>query len=252
MVRRAKPPEKPTGLFHAREYRGMSQDDLARAAKVSKGQISKLEGGGGETRKLTRQWAERFEKVLKIPADRILFWDKYGPPTESDHVESEHVIGTEQLEEGADIKGGIREIDVRAGLGGGGTTDGREVIHHGQYSDPLKEDAWRFPERFMREELRAPESRVIILETQGDSMSPTILSGDRVIVDTGHTIPSPDGVYAIRDQYGMIVVKRLQTLRRGDPPTIRIISDNKSHDAEDVGADEVAIVGRVLWGLKRL
>jgi hypothetical protein len=149
-------------------------------------------------------------------------------------------------------KGGIREIDVRAGLGGGGTTEGREVMHRGNYADPLKEEGWTFPSRFVREELRASEDRVIILETQGDSMAPTILSGDRVIVDTGHVIPTPDGIYAVRDQYGSIVVKRLQTLRRGDPPIIRIISDNKAHDAEDVSADEIAVVGRVLWGLKRL
>ena len=38
----------------------------------------------------------------------------------------------------------------------------------------------------------------------------------------------------------------------GEPPRIRIISDNKSHDPEDVGIDEISIVGRVLWGLKRL
>lgn len=147
---------------------------------------------------------------------------------------------------------GILEIDVRAGLGGGGTMDGREVRHDGDHADPVKPEAWRFPARFMREEIRAPESRVIILETEGDSMAPTILSGDRVIVDTGHKLPSPDGIYAVRDRYGSIVVKRLQVLRKGDPPVIRIISDNKAHDAEDVGADEIHIVGRVLWGLKRL
>ncbi len=104
----------------------------------------------------------------------------------------------------------------------------------------------------MREEIRAPESRVIIIETQGDSMSPTILSGDRVIVDAGHKLPSPDGIYAIRDQFGFIVVKRLQVMRQGGKRTIRIISDNRSHDPEDVGEDEIDIVGRVLWALKRL
>ncbi len=116
----------------------------------------------------------------------------------------------------------------------------------------VKPEAWKFPARFIREELRASEDRIIIMETSGDSMAPTILSGDRVVIDTSHRVPSPDGIYAVRDRYGNIVVKRLQVLRRGEPPIIRIISDNKSHDPEDVGADEIAIVGRVLWGLKRL
>lgn len=148
--------------------------------------------------------------------------------------------------------GGIREIDVRAGMGGGGEIEPRRALQLGENLDPTKEESWHFPARFMREEIQAPESRVIIIETQGDSMSPTILSGDRVIVDTGHRLPSPDGIYAVRDRYGSIVVKRLQALRRGDPPIIRVISDNKAHDAEDVDAEEITIIGRVLWGLKRL
>lgn len=146
---------------------------------------------------------------------------------------------------------GIVEFDVRAGLGGGGTMEGREVKVDGDFADPVKDEAWQFPARFIREELRAVEMNLRVIETQGDSMAPTILSGDRVIVDTGHRVPSPDGIYALRDQFGFIVVKRLQVMR-SKPPVIRIISDNKAHDAEDVGADDIAIVGRVLWGLKRL
>lgn len=144
---------------------------------------------------------------------------------------------------------GIREIDVRAGMGGGGTIEGREVVFHGSTADPVKEEAWHFPAQFMREEVRAPQNRVIVIETQGDSMAPTLLSGDRVLVDTGHKVPSPDGIYALRDPYGYIVVKRLQTMRGGK---IRVISDNKAHEPEDFGAEEIAIVGRVLWALKRL
>lgn len=184
--------------------------------------------------------AKKYGKAFKAPWDWIL-----GGEFNADiHVDSENVLVSERP------TSGILEIDVRAGMGAGGATEGREVVFQGNQADPVKEEAWHFPARFMREEVRAPENRVIVIETQGDSMAPTITSGDRVVVDTGHTIPSPDGIYAIRDQFGSIVVKRLQTMRQGGK--IRIISDNKAHDAEDVGPDEIAIVGRVLWGLKRL
>lgn len=199
-------------------------------------------------------------KVLKVEQPTVSRWLKGAQPDVPQHeriISYAKKLGIIQDEGDASAiedrpRDGIVEIDVRAGLGGGGTTEGREVRHDGNYADPVKSEAWHFPSRFMREEVRAPENRVIVIETEGDSMSPTILSGDRVIVDTGHRLPSPDGIYAIRDRYGAIVVKRLQVLRRGDPPVIRIISDNKAHDPEDVGADEIAIVGRVLWGLKRL
>lgn len=186
--------------------------------------------------------ARRYSKAFKTKASWLLTG------------ESEPGIAAVEAEQPYDDRpdGGIVEIDVRAGLGGGGTDEGLGTRVQGDYADPVKPEAWRFPARFMREEIRAPESRVIVIETTGDSMTPTILSGDRVIVDTGHTIPSPDGIYAIRDQYGFIVVKRLQVLRKEGRRAIRIISDNTSHHAEDVGEDEIEIVGRVLWSLKRL
>jgi phage repressor protein C with HTH and peptisase S24 domain len=149
-------------------------------------------------------------------------------------------------------KTGILEIDVRAGLGGGGTLDHQEVRHDGDYADPVKPEAWKFPNTFMRQELRASESQVVILETDGDSMEPTIGSGERIIVHTGMRTPSPDGIFALRDTFGNIIAKRLQVLRKGDPPRVLVISDNKAHATEEVGLDEITIVGRVLWGLKRL
>jgi phage repressor protein C with HTH and peptisase S24 domain len=149
---------------------------------------------------------------------------------------------------------GILEIDVRAGLGGGGSSDQTLVAHHGNAVDPVKPESWHFPATFVRNEIRRSGDRIRILETYGDSMAPTIHSGDRVIIDTDHRVPSPDGLYAIRDRFGSIVVKRLQALRRGDPPVIKIISDNPHHGEEEVTAVDLedAIIGRVLWGLKRL
>lgn len=150
--------------------------------------------------------------------------------------------------------GGILEIDVRAGLGGGGSSDQTLVAHHGNAVDPVKPESWHFPATFVRNEIRRSGDRIRILETYGDSMAPTIHSGDRVIIDTDHRVPSPDGLYAIRDRFGSIVVKRLQALRRGDPPIIKIISDNPHHGEEEVTAVDLedAIIGRVLWSLKRL
>lgn len=192
----------------------------------------------GIPRKLPEDVRRRLAKKINVPASAL---------KSDDHIPSEEILADPPLE--APRRAGILEIDVRAGMGGGGTTEGREVVFQGNRADPVKGESWRFPAQFMRNEIRAPEDRVVVIETQGDSMSPTLFSGDRVVVDTGHTIPSPDGIYALRDQYGHIVVKRLQTMRGGK---IRIISDNKAHDPEDFGSDEIAIVGRVLWGLKRL
>ena len=85
-----------------------------------------------------------------------------------------------------------------------------------------------------------------------DAMAPTIMSGNKVIVDTGHKTPSPDGLYAIRDAFENVIVRRLQLLRAAQPSRVKIISDNPKHAAEEVALSDVEVVGKGLCVLKLL
>jgi phage repressor protein C with HTH and peptisase S24 domain len=124
------------------------------------------------------------------------------------------------------------------------------VRKEGRHTDPIKSEGWQFPASFVREQLHASVPQLLVLDTTGDSMVPTIASGERVIVDTGHKTPTPDGLYAIRDTFGSIVVKRLQTVRSSRPTRVKIISDNASHPTEEVPLSELEVVGKVLCCLK--
>jgi len=220
---------------------GISQTELADAVEMKQQGIAAIEAGGVKRPGKLREIAA----ALRTSQD----WLLTGKGPKAVDGRDDRPI---ELEGNQRPTGGIIEIDVRAGLGGGGSLEGREVVHDGEYADPVKDEAWKFPARFMREEVRATESQVRILETHGDSMEPTIGSGERIIIHTGMKIPSPDGIFALRDTFGNIIAKRLQVLRKGDPPRVLVISDNKAHPTEEVGLDEIHIVGRVLWGLKRL
>lgn len=103
---------------------------------------------------------------------------------------------------------------------------------------------WLFPSAFLRHELRMQPGEIMVLEVVGDSMSPTLESGDRVLVDTTYAKPTPDGVYVIEEGDGPMV-KRLQLVRRSDPAEIRIISDNKHHEPYTLRLDQIRIIGRV-------
>lgn len=149
-------------------------------------------------------------------------------------------------------RGGIAEIDVRGGTGPGGELqhiyrrDGDEVVT----VDAVKPDPWVFPGWFMQNVLRARPEHVMALETQGDSMEPTIDPGAVVFIDIRHTLPSPDGVYAIRDRWGQIQVKRLETFGEARSH-IRVVSD-KDGRAVSIPMDEIAIVGKVIASWRRL
>ncbi len=147
----------------------------------------------------------------------------------------------------------IPEIDIRAGMGGGG----EQVVHYvpdgnGGMSaaDDIRAE-WNLPEDYIRSELRVSPATARIIEVQGDSMEPTLRSGERVMVNMADARPSPPGIFALWDGYG-IVVKRIEHIPNSDPPMLRISSDNSYHREYERTADEVKIIGRVVWAARRL
>lgn len=98
-----------------------------------------------------------------------------------------------------ELPGSVPEIDARAGAGPGVVGE-QEVItlRRGEsYVGHKVVSEWVFPDVYLRHELRARPGAIIVLEVIGDSMSPTVESGDRVFVDTSYQRPTPDGVYVI-------------------------------------------------------
>jgi transcriptional regulator with XRE-family HTH domain len=249
MARTIKPSKNMTGLYYAREARGVSRAEMVRRTGISKQQLSRLEGG---SIRLRLDHLKPFAAILGYSPEQILLWGKYpGTPIGGGHVESSDVLREEASHDEplGPALGQVPELDTRAGMGGGGVP-AREVRKDGRHADPIKSEGWLFPANFVRDQLHAAASRLLVLDTTGDSMAPTIASGERVIVDAGHKTPTPDGLYAIRDTFGSIVVKRLQLLRSSRPTRVKIISDNPTHPSEEVAVSELEIVGKVLCCLK--
>lgn len=84
-----------------------------------------------------------------------------------------------------------------------------------------------------------------LIKVSGDSMEPTLLSGDLVLVDhSRNTIASQDGIYAISIDHE-ILIKRLHLLYQDSK--ILVISDNKQYPPQEIGADKITINGKVIW-----
>jgi transcriptional regulator with XRE-family HTH domain len=260
MPRRIKPSRNFTGLYYAREARGMTRSELVRLSGISKQQLSRLEGGHI---RLRLDHLKPFANALGYSPEQILLWGRYpGTPGAAPgapgalaagggHIESSDVLREEtgHDEPLGPAPGQVPELDTRAGMGGGGIP-AREVRREGRHTDPIKTEGWVFPQSFVREQLHANPGQLLVLDTTGDSMVPTIASGERVILDTAYKAPTPDGLYAIRDTFGSIVVKRLQLLRSSRPTRVKIISDNPTHATDEVPLSELEIVGKVIGCLK--
>lgn len=143
--------------------------------------------------------------------------------------------------------GEVPERNVVAGLGQGGQAD--EVRVNGDVLDGVR-DVWRVPVPYLHTELRAREGEVDFIAVDGDSMIPTLLPGDRVMINRSQTAPSPDGLYAIFDGIG-ISVKRLEIVKGSTPIRLRIISDNAHHGTDEILLQDLHIVGRVICRVTR-
>ena len=147
----------------------------------------------------------------------------------------------------------ISEIDIRAGMGGGGEaplTVRTDALGNTMMTDDVVGN-WSFPDSYLRAELRVKSDTARIIEVQGDSMEPTLRAGDRVMINTADKRPTPPGVFALWDGFG-VVVKRIEHIPNSDPPTIKVQSDNAYHGEYRRTLDEVNIIGRLVWYARRL
>ena len=134
----------------------------------------------------------------------------------------------------------IAEIDVRASAGPGALLEGFEET----------KDVWYFPDAVIRHEFRTRAGDLRIITIDGDLMEPVLSSGDRIMIDTSQRIPVPPGIFVIWDGMG-IVAKRIEHILSSEPAQLRIMSVNPDYETYERDAEEVHVIGRVVWSARR-
>lgn len=210
------------GLFGA--Y-GSKQEELAKALDVTQPTISRWLAGGDVSGK-------NRDKVLDLATEKGL-------------VNHDPFAG-EQSGKRA-FANAIPEINLTAGLGGGGLATVVSTANKAGmiFSKDAIRDHWRLPD-WVLSRFNAKAETIAAFPVQGDSMEPTLRDGDVIFVNTAHRHPSPDGIYALADEFGGVVVKRIEvTSRPGDEEVqLDIISDNPRHQRRNRTLGEVYIIGR--------
>jgi transcriptional regulator with XRE-family HTH domain len=256
-------------LRAARQRAGLSQPQLAKQAGVSQQSIDRIERG------LTLNPGSIVElaQALGVSATYLKgLEEEAGERSEGSTTASPVPVEAESPQEPLDIPGvqkgaaglksrpkttakgaGIPEIDVRAGMGGGGLAllDYHPDGNGGQSEADAVRGRWALPVDYLTRELHVLPNAVRIIEVQGDSMQPTLQPGDRVMVDTHDRTPSPPGIFALWDGLGT-VVKRVEFIPNTDPLRFVISSDNPVHQRYERTADELNIIGRIVWYGRRM
>ena len=105
---------------------------------------------------------------------------------------------------------------------------------------------YHFQKSWIKQGLKTDPLSLRIMHVEGDSMAPTLNSGDVVLVDTSRRLPTPPGIFVLYDGMGL-VAKRLEHIPNSDPPKVRIVSDNPYYPPYERLIDEMNIVGRIRW-----
>lgn len=133
----------------------------------------------------------------------------------------------------------VPALDVRAAAGAGAVNEAETA------GPPLA-----FQARWVRSIARGGVDDLSVIRVDGDSMTPTLGDGDRILVDCADRDRIRDGIYVLRVDDALIV-KRLSLSPLRNLLTIR--SDNPAYPSwEDCRPDAVDIVGRVIWVGRRL
>lgn len=200
--------ELQTKLKELRLFLGFkNQTAFAEKLNVTQATIANMEGGN---REVSRPMLLKIKEVFGID---LLSWNEKKP----------EVISSNNIS--------IPYYSAKAAAG-----EGIEI-----YNYPEK-DVIHFDKRYLHAVVGHNLEHLSLITAEGDSMYPTIMDGDLLMVDDSIKEIRPNKIFVIR-QGDKLRVKRLKTELSGDT---LILSDNPKYPVEIMNK-ETEIIGQVVW-----
>jgi phage repressor protein C with HTH and peptisase S24 domain len=204
---------------------GLNQADIARAIGVSPQAVSKMVKG--ETNQPQRLY--QIARTLKTSPEYLLGETDDPAPRMGEQRLTWHGPESE-LPDGTVM---IPQLDIGYSMGGGSV-----------FEDYAQTALIPFPREWLRPLIGGTFGDLFVARGEGDSMMPTILDSDIVIIDTAQkTIIKQDRLWCL--SYGELgMIKRVRVQPDGG---VLIISDNPAVENYTAYDGEVSTIGRVIW-----
>lgn len=215
-------PERLTRLMKAR---GLSQSELARRVSVTQQTIGKLANGSSSS-------STHLHKIAReLGTTPAYLTGETDDPAEG-------FVPAPSKEAVAEDLGlvPVHEIDLSFGMGA-------------TFLDvPVTASVRHFSREWLRQYTHASPDQLFFAQGIGDSMAPTILDSDLLLIDSSQkSLSMADKIWAVA-HYGAGKVKRLRPTRDG----VMILSDNPLVPAEEATDGELHILGRVVAVVRKM
>jgi phage repressor protein C with HTH and peptisase S24 domain len=215
-------------MVRERNKRGWSTTVLAANARA----VARREGS---TLELTQQSVSGFEQPKRLPK-KIPDWFRFVKMAFEEGLQPE-----QQVVAARDELVFIREVDISYAMG-----DGAEIEDYPEAS------LVPFNLNFIQAMSKAPIEQLFLATGHGESMEPTLLRHDLVLVDTSERrVARQDLIWAL-NYAGAGMIKRLRRVKGPEGDEFLILSDNASVPPQPAAIRDVHIVGKVVWVGRRI
>lgn len=206
-------------LVLARERNNLSRADVSSHIEIGTTTLQQWELGNREA---SIEALEKIAKLYNVTPQYLIFGDEETPYIE-------------QLSANDEYDYVPAYSDVRASAG------------HGVFNDDIQPTTYL---AFRKDWLNGRGLKVkdlVIIFTDGDSMSPTIPDGATLVIDRSRNNPKDGKIYVIRID-DRLYVKRVQWILNGG---LRLISDNKFYEPLDISRSEleqgnIEVIGQII------
>jgi phage repressor protein C with HTH and peptisase S24 domain len=171
----------------------------------------------GSPRKLEEQDRAKLAQFFEVAEDEL-----------REAQENSYVKAPRQRESGDWVE--VSRLDLGASAGPGRVTGSEAAF-----------DTFRFSRRWLAEQ-GLERAQLSAITVEGDSMEPLLNNGDEILVDCSPR-PFRDGIHVVR-LGDTLMVKRVAS---AGPGRVALLSQNLAYPPVEIAADEVAIIGRVVW-----
>lgn len=173
----------------------------------------------GRSHAYLQQWIARGTPRVLAERDRRVLADYLGVPET-------------ELGAAAAATWRVPRLDVAASAGPGAAVDREALLGLDVISIELARS------------LALKEGRASVIRVRGDSMTPGLVDGDRLLIDEASRTPDArGGVYVVRID-GALLVKRVRRVGR----RLEATSDNP--DAPPVSGGAVELIGKAVWQMR--
>src|SRR5208282_3113211 len=104
---------------------------------------------------------------------------------------------------------------------------------------------WNLPSSFLQGYSAASSKELRIVTVIGDSMEPTLRAGQRLLIDTADRMPSPPGIFVLRDGHGL-AINRIQIVSQSHPVRVKISCENSKYEPHESTLENADIQGRAI------